>query len=238
MKNLIVLAVLLTFQPWTTIYGQEQENTSEMRIIYAFDPLCGWCYGFSKSFDAFISQHPELEVEIVCGGMVTGDRVGPLADIAPYLRSAYKDVEDRTGVKFGEAYLAELFGDATMIMNSIPPSLALSAFKMLNKDARAAVKFGAAIHNAIYFNGVAPENQDDWVALAVTFGLDAKDFRQAMESEQCQINLQNEFIRVQQMGVNGFPTVTLFDGNETHTLSRGYVDSATLSKQFAAFARP
>jgi putative protein-disulfide isomerase len=238
MKNTLFIATLLLLMHSSQMQGQKPENTTEMKIIYAFDPLCGWCYGFSKSFEEFIAQHPDLDVEILCGGMVTGDRVGPLSDIAPYLRTAYKDVESRTGVKFGEVYLAELFGDAGMIMNSIPPSRALVAFKMLNTDARAAVRFGSAIQHAIYFNGLAPEDEVGWVALAVEFGLDGAAFQQTLQSEQCSINLENEFIRVQQMGVKGFPTVALSTEKQLHILSRGYVNSNSLSQQFEQITQP
>jgi len=238
MKNRRLILSFLLLILATLIQAQQLDKTSNMKIVYAFDPLCGWCYGFSKSFETFIASHPALDVEIVCGGMVTGDRVGPLADIAPYLRSAYKDVEQRTGVTFGEAYLAELFGDATMLMNSIPPSRALVAFKMLNPDPRAAVQFASAIQAAIYSKGLAPENEAGWVNLAREFGLDGEAFQNAMQSEQCRVDLQNEFIRVQQMGVNGFPTVMLSIDNELHTLSRGYTDANSLNAQFIKHCKP
>lgn len=238
MKNTLFIVALLLLMHSNPMQGQQPDLKTEMKIIYAFDPLCGWCYGFSRSFDEFIAKHPDIDVEILCGGMVTGDRIGPLADIAPYLRSAYKDVEDRSGIKFGEAYLAELFGDASIIMNSIPPSRALVAFKMLNPNAREAVRFGSAIQHAIYFNGLAPEDVAGWVALAVEFGFDGATFRQTMQSEQCSINLENEFIRVQQMGVTGFPTVALSSGNELHIISRGYNNANSINQLFEQISQP
>jgi protein-disulfide isomerase-like protein with CxxC motif len=85
---------------------------------------------------------------------------------------------------------------------------------------------------------LAPENEAGWVNLAREFGLDGEAFQNAMQSEQCRVNLQNEFIRVQQMGVNGFPTVVLSIDNELHTLCRGYTDANSLNAQFTKHFKP
>ena len=39
------------------------------RLIYAFDPLCGWCYGFAPALRALRQALPALEVELRIGGL-------------------------------------------------------------------------------------------------------------------------------------------------------------------------
>jgi hypothetical protein len=52
------------------------------------------------------------------------------------------------------------------------------------------------------------------------------------------INLGNAFIRVQQMGVNGYPTVRLSAENELHMLSQGHENPRALSQQFEQTNQP
>jgi putative protein-disulfide isomerase len=70
----------------------------------------------------------EFEFEVISGGMVTGERVQPASVMADYILGAYKQVEDRTGVTFGEPFL-DMLRDGTRIQSSFEPALVLRTFK-------------------------------------------------------------------------------------------------------------
>ena len=40
-----------------------------MKLYYIFDTYCGWCYGFESVLRPFVKAHPELEVEVISGGL-------------------------------------------------------------------------------------------------------------------------------------------------------------------------
>ncbi len=212
--------------------GQPAQVTPEepMKLMYVFDPLCGWCYGFSNVITAFADAHPEMEVEVIAGGMVLGDRVGPLADIAPYLRGAYKNVENRTGIVFGEAYLQELFGEAAMTMDSAPPSRALVAYRSIVRDERAVLRFASAIQKAIYFDGVAPRDVHAWIQLATEFGIDARAFDAAYNDPATEKAMLSGFGKSDALGVTGFPTVLVAHNDQLYAIARGYADAAALER--------
>lgn len=231
-QSFAVLAFLFFASPADAQPSQSKPE-EPMKLIYVFDPLCGWCYGFSNVITAFADAHPELEVEVVAGGMVLGDRVGPLADIAPYLRSAYKNVEDRTGVTFGEAYLKELFGEATMTMDSEPPSRALVAYRSITHNERAVLRFASAIQRAIYYDGVAPRDVSAWVQLATEFGIDARAFEAAYNDPATEKAMLSGFSKSDALGVTGFPTVIVAHNDQLYAIARGYADAAALERALA-----
>jgi len=102
-----------------------------MKLIYIYDALCGWCYGFAPAMRDFYQNHKnDFEtIDVISGGMITRERIGAIGEVAPYIKTAYKDVENRTGVKFGEKFLKDILEEGSTIFTSIPPSIALSVFK-------------------------------------------------------------------------------------------------------------
>ncbi|MGD1892929.1 MAG: DsbA family protein [Cyclobacteriaceae bacterium] len=203
-----------------------------MKIIYAYDALCGWCYGFSPVIEAFHQKHrEEIDFEVLSGGMVTGSRIGPIGEVAPYIRHAYRDVEQATGVKFGEAFLKDVLEDGQTIFTSVPPAIAMSVFK--SHRAEEAVLFASALQKAIYYDGLAPEDTAAYGQLAEEFGINKNIFTQQMAESKFLAEAQKEFYRTQQLGVQGFPTVFAEVENTYYPLTRGYTPLDELEKRFA-----
>jgi len=207
-----------------------------MKIIYSYDALCGWCYGFSPVMEAFYQEHrDEVEFEVLSGGMVTSERIGPIGEVAPYIRRAYHDVEQATGVKFGEAFLKDVLEDGKTIFTSVPSAIAMSAFKSYRADE--AVLFAAALQKAIYSDGLAPEDTKAYGSLAEAFGIDGETFVQQMAEDKFLVEAQKEFYRTQQLGVQGFPTVFAEVENTCYPLTRGYASLTELEKRLAALTQ-
>lgn len=202
-----------------------------MKIIYVYDALCGWCYGFSPVMQQFYEKYQaELDFEVVSGGMVTKDRIGPIGEVAGYISWAYKKVEDATGVRFGTSFLQGVLRDGKAIFTSIPPSIALSVFKTHFPEQ--SVAFAARLQRAIYYDGIEPANFSEYGKLAAEFGLDASHFVTEMQTEKSAALTQSEFALSEQLGVTGFPTVfTLYD-NKVIPVARGYVPFEQLERQF------
>jgi len=202
-----------------------------MQLIYIYDALCGWCYGFSPVIKNFVEQHEgEFSVEVLSGGMVMGEREGPIGEVAGYIKNAYKQVEDRTGVKFGEGFLNNIMEPGTAIFSSWIPSLALTAFKSLKPNA--ALAYAHAAQHAIYHTGIAPKDKNAFASLGETLGVEKKRMLEAMESERIIKRTKEEFALVADFGVNGFPTVVMGHEQRLVVLSRGYIDAATLELNY------
>ncbi len=210
--------------------SMSQTSESVPHFIYVYDPLCGWCYGFSPVITTIQREYSgKATFEVVAGGMVRGDRVGPLSDLAEYLQEAYKTVEETTGVKFGQPYLDELFGDANMIMDSEPGCLAQVVINQYNPDR--AIAFAFAIQNAIYSKGMSPDDQEGIIDLLVEHGVERKVAINAYSEDNLYQQMINGFSRSEGMGVRGFPTLLLEIDSQRNVLTRGYTDWGSLQKR-------
>ena len=223
MRLTLFLVVLMANSAFT--------QPKKMKIIYAYDALCGWCYGFEPVIMAYAAKHPEIEIEVLSGGMITGSRIGPIGQVAPYIKTAYKDVENATGVKFGKPFLMDVLDKGTAIFTSIPCGLALTAFKQLMPAK--ALDYAAALQKAIYYNGTDPSDMEAFARLAEGLGASKDPFLKLAASNDIKQMTQDEFLRVSRFGVRGFPTVLIERDGSYQAVSSGYLPLAELEKKLA-----
>jgi len=235
MRMLSCLALGLLF--FLTGAGSAPQNDPpKMKLIYLYDALCGWCYGFSPVMQRFAAEHAdELTFEVISGGMITGPRIGPIGEVAPYISWAYKEVEQKTGVTFGEGFLQGILAEGKAIFSSVPPAVVLSVFKAERPGD--AVAFAGRLQRAVYHDGIEPEDTAAYGALAAEFGLDSAAFVALMGEARFQQAAQQDFAYSQALGVTGFPTVVLAaeSGGEEKLvlLGQGYLPYEALLARYA-----
>lgn len=216
-----------------------QVSTSDPKpvLYYVYDPLCGWCYGFSPVITRIHENWKDkIDIEVISGGMILEDRVGPVSEVAPYIKTAYKRVEEATGVTFGEAYLADLLGEGKTIMNSWYLCVAMTVFKSFDKKNQ--VAFASALQKAVYFDGMAPEDTEAIARLAETFGQDANAFKESMDTEEMKYATKQEFQFAQDLSATGFPTLVIKVGEEYFLMARGYVSYEVLAERLEKAMQP
>lgn len=202
-----------------------------MKLIYIYDALCGWCFGFSPVLDKFYKRYSgELEFKVISGGMITGNRIGPIGEVAGYIKDAYKQVENATGVTFGANFLEGILEKGTAEFTSVPASMALCIFKELFPEKQ--LQFAARLQKAIYFDGIAPLDQKAYGKLAGEFGLNEKEFTLKLNDPNYLTKAEEEFAFSQQIGVTGFPTVILQEGEKAGIIARGYVSYNDFEKNY------
>ena len=190
-------------------------------IVYVYDALCGWCYGFSPVIQRIYEEYQDrFAFEVISGGMITGERIGPIGEVAPYIAWAYKEVEEKCGVKFGEAFLKDILEEGSAVFTSIPPGIAMAVFKTYRPEQ--AVAFAAALQRAIYADGIVPTDLAAYGPYAAAFGIDETEFVEKMKEVRFRAAAEKEFQTATQIGVSGFPTAFFYDGKQWHLLARGY----------------
>lgn len=205
--------------------------SAEYHLIYCYDALCGWCFGFAPHLARFCAAHPEVgRVSVLSGGMVTGERVGPIGEVAGYIRWAYKEVEDKAGIRFGRGFLENVLEDGKAIFTSLPPALALSAFKAHLPDQ--SLSFAERLQQAVYADGIQPAEFEAYRPLAEEFGLDGAAFLQQMHQEATAREAAKDFQLCGQLGVKGFPSVFLADDERIAPLCQGFLPFENLEKQY------
>lgn len=193
------------------------------KLIYIYDALCGWCYGFSPVMQQIHEKYAgRLDFEVLSGGMIMGLRAGPIGEVAAYIEKAYPDVERATGIRFGEGFLHNILRPGTAIFSSEMPGIALTVFRKHKPEQ--AVEFAHALQNALYFSGIELSLLENYRPLAEQFGLSGNDFVREMQAEENRYETMLEFQTVANWGVNGYPTVLLKPDHDHqyYMIARGY----------------
>jgi putative protein-disulfide isomerase len=208
-----------------------RQSNAAPRLWYFYDALCGWCYGFSPVMQQ-VQAHYDVKTlgfEVISGGMIRGERIGAIGEVAPYIKRAYKDVEERTGVRFGAGFLEGILAKGEATFTSIPAALAMAAFKRVLPER--ALDFAHALQRAIYFDGIEPANLRAYGKYAAEFGIDEEAFLELALAPESEERAEAEFSLCAQLGVNGFPTVVFQKDRELTLVAQGFVELETLQER-------
>ena len=204
------------------LFAMETTAANLPELLYIQDPLCGWCYGMSPVIQQVQAGFAgRIDVSVLCGGMVTGNDAGPIADSWDYIRHALTEVETVTGVQFGEAF-QRLGDEGSYLYNSEPPCRAITAFRQLTQDPARIVAFAHAVQLALFRDGQDLNNPSSYTALLAPFGVDVVEFQHHWALPETVRAAQQEFAAVARIGVQGFPTAVLRIGEQGYVLARGY----------------
>ena len=228
-KSILYISLLLTL-----IFGTSSElshssiKKEKMKLVYVYDPLCGWCYGFGPVAEKIEKNfNNSVEVEIISGGMVMGDRIAPIGNMADYILSAIPRLERTTGVTFGQPYI-ELLKEGSYVTSSEKPSVALCVYKSFKTDRT--VEFAHGIQKSFFIEAKDLNQDSTYANLAATFGIDRTQFMLRMLDPMYMKLAHAEFKRAADLGVTGFPTLLQKQETGYAKLSEGYTNYESIEK--------
>lgn len=196
------------------------ETMAKSNVLYIYDPLCGWCYGFSPVVQRINKQyHNRINIDVLSGGMVVGARVQPLSASWGYIGRSLHIVEDMAGVKFGAGFRA-LGEEGSYLYDSEPACIAMTIFKQERRER--AVEFAHDIQRALFYDGRSLNDPNTYRDLVAPYGLDADTFIAAMSDEYYQGAAYREFDTVAEMGVSGYPMLLHIGERRASVLAYGY----------------
>lgn len=204
-------------------------------LFYCYDAYCGWCYGFSAVMKKIALAYPDLPIEVLSGGMVLPAEPVHIGVTAGYILSAYKTVEDYTGVRFGADYLWHLNNPemSDWYPNSEKPAIALSIFKEIYPEKQ--VEFAADLQIALHSEGRDLTDDEAYRHLLEQYGIQPEMFYEKLRSEAYKEQAHYEFSLVKQLQVSSFPCVLLqVSESKFHLLAKGYTPYEDLNQRLAA----
>ncbi len=201
-----------------------------MSIIYCYDAYCGWCYGFSPIIKKITETYKDvMPVDVLSGGMVLPQKPTHIRVSASFILGAYKNVEELTGVKFGEDYLWHIKNpeESDWYPNSEKPAIAMCIFKEFYPDR--AVEFACDLQNALHNEGRDLTDDEAYRHLLEKYSIQAETFYEKLKSEAYKEMAYYEFALMKQLQVTGFPCVFVQTGDtKFQMVARGYTDYETL----------
>jgi len=200
------------------------------RIIYCYDAYCGWCFGFSGVIkQLWLNHRDEFDFETLSGGMIPVDATKHIGTIAPYIQGAYKNVEEMTGVKFGEDYLWHIFNPekSDWFPNSEMPAIAMAIFREYHPDRT--IEFASDLQEALHVEGRDLTDKEAYRHLLAKYAIEPKAFYQKLTEEKYKDKAYYDFALCKQLQVTGFPCVFLqFEESKLYMIARGYSDLASV----------
>lgn len=198
----------------------------EKEIIYVGDPLCGWCFGFTKVFEKVERSFGDrAEIKIVMGGLKVDDSIIINDRVKKLISKNWKTVMERTGQRLAADRAAMLPDGA---YNSEPPCRAVVTIRSLKPDA--AIPYYKAIHRAMYLH---VKNINDPILLsklAAEHGVPAELFEKHFNSEKIKSETRADFEFSKKAGVLGLPAFILKDSKDHFVLNQGFKPSELIEK--------
>jgi putative protein-disulfide isomerase len=199
-------------------------------IYYCYDAYCGWCYGFSPVITRIFGEYRSvLAFEVLSGGMILPREPQPIGVTAGYIQKAYKTVEERTGIRFGEDWKWHIFHpeESDWYLSSEKPAIAMCVFREYHPDL--CIPFSAELQYALHYEGRDLTDDEAYRHLIEKYKIPDTEFYQKLRDPAYKAMAYEEFALVQHLNVTGFPTVFLqVSDKKFYLLSRGYTDYSTL----------
>ncbi|TWW01084.1 DsbA family protein [Chitinophaga pinensis] len=197
-----------------------------MKLIYIYDALCGWCYGFTPVIEQLLQQlGPETAIEVLSGGMLLSSNHRPASAMYNYIKEAHKQVEATTGIQFGQAFL-EQYLRTDDIMDSEKPSIALTVFKQYLPQK--ALSFAHDMQIALNYEGKSLNEEATYRDLIAKYQLPVAEFLERMKDDANRYDTIQEFNQVEQWGITGFPAAIFDDGTQYYLIAKGYTPLESL----------
>lgn len=199
---------------------------STVKVVYVYDALCGWCFGFGPVIQQLEQKYKgTFQIDVISGGMVPKAQAQPIGFMSGYILNTIPRLERTTGVRFGQPYI-QLLQEGKMVLYSDPAALALTILKTMapGKD----VAFSHAIQHAMFVEGKDITKEELYIPMAASFGLDTVEFKRRWQDPSYTTAYLKEYAWVKQMRVNGFPQLFLQQGDRWTKLSEGYTTAAAI----------
>lgn len=189
-------------------------------LIYVYDPLCGWCYGFHQVMEKIQQRFGDrLNIDVRVGGLAVGERAQTINEGFGYIKDGLQQVEKSTGIEFGRNFKM-LVEEGSYMYDSMP---ACRAQKTMNELApEKALSFAGTLQNALFRDG---KNLNEWSTydeLISDYDIDADEFKSRFESDELKNRLIDEFTWCRNRGATGFPSLLIQIEDEISVMTRGY----------------
>jgi len=176
------------------------------KIVYGFDTLCGWCYGFSDELNKAIHiLKDEVDFELVNAGLFAGIRGPKMGYMSGHIRRNMDNVTNRTGKEFGVNFL-KLLDSANYPYNSMKASVAIEVIKDMLPEK--IFDFASKIQGAFFGEGKDIQADEVYLSLLNEYDICKSQFIEKLNSKLYENKTQESFFKAQQYGFSGEGFVT------------------------------
>jgi putative protein-disulfide isomerase len=194
-------------------------------ILYVADPMCSWCWGFAPVIAAIArAAEGRAAVRVVVGGLRPGTTEPMDDESRATVRHHWEEVHKASGQPFS----FDFFERDGFVYDTEPPCRAAATVRGLAPDAT--LPFFESLHRAFYADGRDITDGAVLADLAADARVDRAAFTAAFESAYARDATVRDFQFARSLGITGFPTVVVGDGNGYAFLTIGYRPYAAMAE--------
>lgn len=198
-------------------------RTGAVEIIYGYDPLCGWCYGFSSHLQQIRAAfRNRITFTLLNGGIFSNERGMPIEYISAHINRSMPYVTERTGTAFGASF-RQLLLKKGYSYDAEKASVAVTVFRELQPDY--VFEFAAAVQTAFFYHGMDIHADDTYLELIRPFDIDPPLFLSKLQSAASK-RITHEEYRTAATYRLAYPSSVMISALGTEVLHEGFEPAA------------
>ncbi len=199
-------------------------------LIYNYDPMCSWCWAFSRTWQTVRAALGSKSVFYLAGGLAP-DSAEPMPEAQRLqIQSYWRKIMERVP---GTEFNFDFWSHNTPRRSTYLACRAVLAVKQLAPDKEAAMV--DAIAKAYYLQAQNPSDADVLINCAVSLDVDAQSVQALLSSKELELVFQEHLAlttRLQQLGVaSGFPSLVLLQEQQFKTIAIDYNHPESILEQ-------
>lgn len=195
-------------------------------LIYCYDPMCSWCWGFRPTWDKLKSalqpliDADELTIQYLLGGLAI-DSDQPMEEgMKASLEATWQRIQSTLGTEFNY----DFWRSASPRRSTYPACRAC----YVARDSGLEDEMYHVIQKAYYLNAKNPSDLDTLSECAEQIGLKPESFLKAMQHVKENALLENEIQQARHLGLNSFPSLALLIADQLVTIPLDYKDHSSM----------
>ena len=188
------------------------------KLYYVYDPMCSWCWGFKECWQKIqAALVDELAIIYKVGGLAA-DSDQPMPEpMQHFLQQTWQRISVQTGAKFN----FDFWTHCQPRRSTYPACRAVIAARHFNKE-QAMLE---AIQQGYYLQAQNPSDITSLVHFAQQLDIDSWEFLSLLQSAELEHEFQQELMFVQQLPVQGFPSLVLQHKQQYYAIAINYTDA-------------
>lgn len=204
------------------------------QLIYVHDPMCSWCFGFSKVYRLLTERLPDNVALIrLLGGLAPDtDEIMP-ESTRQMVRQNWRRIEEHIpGIEFNDDFWTKCQPRRT----TYPACRAVIAAREQGDEYD--ISMTRQIQKAYYQQARNPSDNETLIELAGEIGLDQERFSVHLVADHTQQRLLDEIAKARAIGVSGFPSLVLLNDDRLQTVLVNYTDVDAVLEEICCHLAP
>ena len=187
-------------------------------LYYVLDPMCSWCWGFSKTWSAIKSSlSDEISIQYVMGGLASDSNEPMTEEMREYIQTMWRKIERSIpGTKFNY----DFWSNCSPRRSTYPACRAVIAIRKQNPSLEE--RMINSIQQAYYIDAKNPSDDSTLIGLASKLDIDIEQFKKTLNNNETQSVLLKDISIAKHLGAQGFPSLFYKDSKEIRPLQIDY----------------